>query len=400
MTPFSRRIRILLLALSATIGAALLLWDDSDESDHPRGRNRAGGAPAVTAAATPAASADSHMAPEPISLSDEEFARQNEEFGVVVTRSDQSPSNPGSFYFVDLVDSSRTLRSLGFIRAGTLLDTAATFDGIGDVATSQRLHVASAQFVDSILREREDGCVLQRPIPLRPSTPSPAPWRLALAAGGAEAVPATAWRIVRDTVADHAEALRLMSKLPMHPIHAAFIARQDSARAAEEKANAYQTARYGDARDDAWRDSARRADSTRRAREDSLLARVPWRMSALHRFTLDGTEFMLVSATRFWEPDSTARGAIGGFDMLGEQLAFVAERDPRDPASPFQVVLHHHDVDPELDTMQEPLFLLRLGEERLLTLVAGWSYAEGGGTFYSRVGRGHWKETARWIAGC
>ena len=393
MTPFRQRIRILLLALSVAVGTALILRDDIDEPERRPGRN-------ATDRAAPTASADSATDAGPAPLSDDEFAQQNERFGVVITGGDHSPSEPGSFYFVDLVDSSRTLRGLGFIRAGALLDTAAAFDGIGDVLPAQRLRVASTQFVDSILREREDGCILQRPIPMRHSTPPPERWRLAMAAGGAEAIPAAAWRITRDTAADHAAALRLMAALPMHPIYAAFIARQDFARAADEKANAYRTARYGDARDDAWRDSARRVDSTRRASMDSLLATSPWRMNTLHRFTLDGTEFMVVSGTRTWEAESTGADSVGGFDMLGEQLALTAERDPHDPASPFQVVLHYHEIGPDMDTMQEPLFLMRLGQERLLTLVADWGYGEGGGTFYSRVGRGQWKEVARWIAGC
>lgn len=80
----------------------------------------------------------------------------------------------------------------------------------------------------------------------------------------------------------------------------------------------------------------------------------------------------------------------------------IAERDVSDRSSPFRIAWSHQGAagDDEPAT-QEPVLMLLLGDDRLLTLCANVHYKDGvGGVFLSRFRNGQWRTVASWTSGC
>lgn len=342
MTP-ATRLRALLLLLGATAILGVLSWDVADDDlGPPAGRRAASAAAAVAEPRVPI-------------LSDSELARRAAGYGVLVMLREHDDT--GSFYFVDPADSTRLLRELGFFPASALLDGSARFEAAGDSAEPVRLAVPVPQVVDSALRDPGDGCILEVPVPTRRVAGPPGQWTIALAPGAASAVPASLWRAPVDSVADRALALQLAAGLP-----------PDSAAPAPPPA------------------------------ADSILRGVPFRVVAVHRFTLDGAELLVADVRR----EGAALAGTPDAGTLAEQRVLVAERDAGEPASAFRIAWHaHHLGDPDETTTLEPVQLLRLGPRRLLTLYLSADYEDGGGgVFVARLTPGRWTEVAEWYGGC
>jgi hypothetical protein len=358
MTPSPARLRILLLVLGVTSILGLLYWPEADEPRLYPGPNDLPN-PVRSAPGGSAPAEGEEVAVQPRrTLSDTEFVDLTAGYGVVVMLRQDDGGDTGSFYFVQSSDSLRPLRELGFIQASALLDSTTRLEAHVDSAPASRLEFASRQLVDSALRAREDGCITEIPVPTRRLDSGEARWTLALTPGAAQAVPASVWRAPRDSAPHREAALRLARQLPADSLEAESL-----------------------------------------ASSDSRLANVPAQVRSLHHVTLDSTELIIADVRR--ERTSLA-DAQREEDLVWEQRVFIAERDSRDRSSPFRVVWHHYGVgNPDRIRTEEPLLLLRLGAERLLTLYMSSDYYDGGGgLFIARSGPAKWKEVASWDGGC
>jgi hypothetical protein len=262
-----------------------------------------------------------------------------------------------SFYFATLVDSSTSLADLGFISATRLLDSGSRFEPFGDERGLPHVRVASRAQVDSALRVRDDECVVDVPVPVRPALPANGSWIIALAPGAAETVPSSVWRIDADSVDRTGEALRLARSLTMDTSH-----------------------------------------SVGTERVAAALAAAPLQLVTHHHFVADGAEIMIVETRRSSrQPTDTASGPT-----LDEHRLLIAERAALDKTAPFRVVWHQFSIDdPDQLVTETPLAMLRLGEARTLTLFTDGHYRDGGGgLFIARLGRGKWRTVASWYTGC
>jgi hypothetical protein len=352
MSAPSARTRLLLLALGVTAIIGLLYWPEAEEPNWAPNPNYVGGGARPTAPpavpTTASVGVEEQMPLRGRTLSDSEFVRLVAGYGLLrMEREYRSGSDTAGFYFVELRDSTRSLRSLGFIQASALLDSTQRFAALADSAPSTSLAVSSIAAVSSVLRTRMEDCIMEIPVPLR-SLASDDRWTLALAPVSAAALPAGEWRAVRGA-ADHAEALRLARHLP-----------DDSA----------ETEPPG-----------------------------PLELRSLHRFTLDGTDF-LVADVRIVH--AKRRSGTSPGDQVWEQRLFIGERDARGRSAPFRIVWSRSDAGyPDEMATETPVMMLRLGDDRLLTLNTSGDYKDGGGgLFVSRVAKGQWREVASWYAGC
>lgn len=279
-------------------------------------------------------------------------------YGILLPRGSDSVA---SFYFATLVDSSTSLAALGFISATRLLDSGSRFEPFGDERGLPHVRVASRALVDSALRARDDGCVVDVPVPVRPALPANGSWIIALAPGAAETVPSSVWRIDVDSVDRSGEALRLAQSLPMDTSHSVGGDRTAAALAA-------------------------------------ALAAAPLQLVTHDHFVADGAEIMIVETRRSSrQATDTASGPT-----LDEHRLLVAERPVLDKNAPYRVAWHQSSIDdPDQLATETPLAMLRLGEARTLTLFTDGHYRDGGGgLFIARVGRGKWRTVASWYTGC
>jgi hypothetical protein len=317
--------------------------------------------------ASPARSAPAHIAAPDVSPptddaapavhSDSEFAQDTAGYGLVLAGPSDSVA---SYYFVTLLDSSTSLPALGFVRASSLLAKTTELEPFADGARLPRVRAPSPSVVDSALRARDDGCVLEVPVPVRPALPSNGSWILALAPGAAEVLPSSAWRTPSDSQ-QTTDALSLAASVPMSTSDVA----------------------------------------TGVPRPSKLFAGIPLQLVAQNRFTVDGAEIMIVETRR--EVKRRAGAAQGGDSItIAEQRLLIAERDPSRKGSPFKVVWHHYSADdPDQLVTETPLAMLRLGRARVLTLFTDGRYRDGGGgLFIARVGHGAWRTVASWYTGC
>lgn len=275
-------------------------------------------------------------------------------YGILLPRGSDSVA---SFYFATLVDSSTSLAALGFISATRLLDSGSRFEPFGDERGLPHFRVASRALVDSALRARDDECIVDVPVPVRPALPANGSWIIALAPGAAETVPSSIWRIDPDSVDRSGEALRLARSLAVDTSH-----------------------------------------SVGNERVTAALAAAPLQLVTHHHFVADGAEIMIVETRRSSRPATdTASGPT-----LEEHRLLVAERPVLDKNVPYRVVWHQSSVDdPDQLVTETPLAMLRLGEARTLTLFTDGHYRDGGGgLFIARVGRGKWRTVASWYTGC
>jgi hypothetical protein len=351
----SKRIRLLLLALGISAILGLKFWPEEEEKSWAPNPNYVRCCDPVrpaTAPPAPPVPAEEFARPSPV-LSDSELTQLVAERGIVVMLRDERGDDPGSFYFATAYDSVHTLASLGFVQASVLLAPHARLEGFADAAAVSRFEVAAPQSVNSAFRERADECTLERAIPLRRIDAGDARWTLALAPGMAE--PLASRHL---TAADSAEALRLSMRLPL--------------------------------------DSLEREGA---AAIDTLLARTPRKIKWLRRLTTDDAEILIADVRR--EP-ATLANPQSGRETIWDQFSFIAERDVRDPTSPFRVAWHFYGGGGEDEThTQDPVLLLRLGTGRLVTLYTSRLYKEGqGGDFIARVGPAKWKLLASWMGGC
>ena len=351
MRPAESRFRVLaLLCVSTALGLAL--W----RGGLRRGAgNDARQVHATAVAAAPVVAQATDSAP-PATSSDSAYAQATAGYGVLLPQGSDSIAN---FYFVTLADSSTSLASLGFIPTTNLLDSTTQFEPYGDVARLRHFRVASPAVVDSALRGRDDGCVLEVPVPVRPALPPDGSWTIALAPGAAEALRSSVWRIAGDSLAQRGEALRLAASLPTDTSGVTGLER---ARAA--------------------------------------LAAAPLELVTHYRFVADGVEIMIVETHRASKAPTDTAADTG--PTLEEQRVLIAERDALDKTAPFRVRWHHYSVDdPDQLATEMPKAMLRLGRARALTLLTDGRYRDGaGGLFVVRVGRGRWRTAASWYTGC
>jgi hypothetical protein len=350
------RLVVLLCGIAA---AALAVWRTGSRA----GQSRAGGRDARderrarTGAAAPSSASPSTKTEPRATRSDSEFAQEIAGSGMLLAQRDDSIA---SFYFVTLSDSSTSLPALGFLRAATLLDSAAELEAYGDVARLPHLRVASPRALDSALHARDDGCVVGIPVPLQPELPRHSSSVVILTPGAAEAVTSSVWRASTNSVADRAEALRLAEAVPLDTNDVAVGV----------------------------------------PRPSILFADVPLRLVAHYRFAVDGVEIMFVEARReIKRPPAAGRN----YELeIEEQRLLIAERDMSDKSSPFRVTWYHYNADnPDQLVTEAPEAMLQLGPARVLTLLTDGHYREGaGGLFIARVGRGQWRQVASWYTGC
>ena len=357
------RLRILLLALGVTAIAGALYWPESRVPEF-RVSNFAFRDTPQTAVPVPVEQ-DPESQPLPRTLSDSEFTEKLDGYGLVVMQRSEyesSGDDTGSFYFVTRHDSTRTLRDLGFIRGRLLLDSGSRFSALGDSGAVPQLELAARQLVDSQLRQREDGCILEVATPLRRIGPGDRPWLLAVAGGGAEPIPPSVWNVpLRSADSSHLrEALRLINLVPI-----------DS------------------------------ADAERLASVDTLFAGIPFRLARHYRFTLDGAEIVVADAQRDVQRPYESEGETY-VTSIEQQRVIIAERDAGDRTGAFRIVWSWIGGGSDDDVVTEtPALVLRLGRERLLTVYTAGDYKEGmGGRFVSRIGKGRWREVASWVSGC
>lgn len=327
----------------------LVFWRAGLHRVPSRHATRSGGQPRA------AVEIASNTPPEPVqrpALSDSELAHVVADYGVLLRGSSDSVA---SFYFVTLDDSSTSLSSLGFMRASTLLDSAAEFEAFGDDTGSTRFHVASRSAVDSAFRHRDDGCVIEVPVPVRPALPPSESWVLALTPSSARVLPSNEWRIPGDSLAQRTEALHLAESLPM--------------------------------------DTSAGASAMQAAQHRGFMAKTPLELVTHYRFVVDGVEIMIVETHRAARNDTLS---------LEEERLLIAERDASDQRSAFKVTWHTYSVDdPDQLVTETPLAMLRLGRARVLTLFTDGHYRDGGGgLFIARVGHGKWRTVASWYTGC
>jgi hypothetical protein len=295
-------------------------------------------------------------------VSDSEYKARLQQYGVMVMLRDHSmattPIDTASFYFVDLIDSTRTLEDLGFIRGSALVDSGARFAAVGASQTAPRLLVTSTQAVASRLHESDDACTLELPTPLRLEGAN-TPWVIALSADGAQSM--------GPNIPDSTTAI------------------QDS-----------------DGMKEALRIANSLVDSARPKFEaDTVVARPPLKLARYFRFNADGAEIMVADARRMVQHRITANGKRELISLL-DQRPFIAERNATTPAAPFVVKWHFFGGGSEEETnIEVPTVVLRLGKLRMLTLYTSGQYEDGnGGTFISRSPSGEWREVARWVGGC
>ncbi|HEV8497883.1 MAG TPA: hypothetical protein VGQ56_13510 [Gemmatimonadaceae bacterium] len=339
--------RTLALLCGAAI-CGLVFWGAGLRRVPPRDATRAGGQ--SRAVVDVASNTPPELVQRP-ARSDSELARVVADYGALLRGISDSVA---SFYFVTLDDSSTSLSSLGFMRASTLLDSTAEFDAYGDTA-STRFHVASRSAVDSAFRHREDGCVIEVPVPVRPTLPPGESWVLALTPGSARVLPSSEWRIPGDSLAQRTEALHFAESLPM--------------------------------------DTSAGASAMQAAQHRGVMATTPLDLVAHYRFVVDGVEIMIVETHRAVRNDTLS---------LEEERLLIAERDASDQRAAFKVTWHTYSVDdPDQLVTETPLAMLRLGRTRLLTLFTDGHYRDGGGgLFIARTGRGKWRTVASWYTGC
>ena len=316
---------------------------------------------------TPAVVAESAIAVAPVTpsdpvyvppqMSDSAFREHVTGLGLLVpfTAEDRDTAY---FYFVDVRDTGRSMRDLGFFPAAALLDTASRFQAHGDSAAAAAFAISDVQPPDSALRVLVDGCIAGVPAPLRPAMR--ARWRLGLAPGAASLVPLAEWATSGLSRADTAAAIALGERLPLAPDDSTFPALQ----------------------------------------RDTTLARIPHTVRRLHRFALDDVVLLLVELQR--ERRSIANGATAAPFELVEQRLLLAERQAHDTSSPWRIAWSHYDLSSSDEgTTLDPILLLRMGPSRLPTLYLDADYEDGaGGVFVARTGDGRWEEIASWYGGC
>ncbi|HEX2779283.1 MAG TPA: hypothetical protein VHM30_07280 [Gemmatimonadaceae bacterium] len=349
------RLRILIIALGAAAIAWAIVWEAPQPAE-PRS-NAAPYTPEPVAREVAApAPARSESSPR---LSPEEYAATLSQFGIVVMERERPGAgafvDTGSFYFVGLLDSTRSLAELGFVRAGSLLDTSSRLVGYGDHGALPGLAVSGREAVDARLRERGDGCILEVATPLASTTESDEPWQIALADGSVQAPVARTRGGVGPSPATVAEALRLAAGPPFDTL-------------------------------------------VPRNRDERIFDKVPLTLVSHQRLTVGGVDIIVAAAKRDVEHEFVADGERHVV-LREEQRSYIAERDG---SGAYRIVWHHYDYgDPEYSTPSTPKLVLLLGRERLLTVYTYDEYVEGrGGTFVSRIAPGVWRPVVSWMAGC
>ncbi len=287
--------------------------------------------------------------------SDSAHAAQLEQYGVLVAYSHRGPdlagADTGGFYFLSAREQQPTLRELGFIRAGDLLDPAARLVAIGDRGPVPMLASPATQYVDSAFRHSDEVCTISVPVPLRRTAPGNAPWLVGLAA--AEPVSPAAWQRSNGKVPEtlEGEVKRLV------------------AEAGEGNADA-------------------NAD--------------PFRVSTFLRAVTDGAEVLVIDARRGVSIVVHGDRGTSGTHEIVEQRFVIAERAAGDARAPFRSVYSTIGSDgSDWQSIATPVLMLRMGAVRLLALYADTqsSYG-GGGAFIVRMAPGRWSEVAGWSAGC
>jgi hypothetical protein len=356
MSAPTARTRLLLLGLAVAVMLGLLYWPETEERSWAPNPNHVRTAPGPQANR---AGAEQRFAP-PVdrARSDSDFANHGLGFGMLLMERDQT-ADTGSFYYVDLRDSTRTLPSLGFIAQSTLLDSAARFAALAEAGPPGEIAVASRAAVDAALHSPGSDCIVELAIPVRHLSGGSSRWKVALMPGAEAALPTGEWRTWRATTADREEALHLAHLLPA----AAPPARED----------------------------AQPLDSVR----------VPgtFALESLHQFRIGSTDYLVADVrVQYTEPPKGSTAA----DQLFEQRLFIAEREASSGPVPFGIAWSRQEAAwSDEPATESPVMMLRLGAERLLTLYTSGHYKDGGGgLFISRVGKQQWRTVASWYAGC
>lgn len=324
------------------------MWDPDDAS--PPARGAAGRLVPSASPGIPTYYPDGGLPGEV--MPDSEFTRLLPRFGVLLMlRHDAPTGDTASFYLLASRDSTRSLRELGFVQAASLLDSTAGFETLGDSLPPSLVRSRAVAGNDSVLRRRDSECVLESPIPLVGAGAATSAWLMALMPGSAEALSPAAWRA---------------------PV------------TGDDRRLAFSLAR-----------TLRPDSGTSRLAGPAAFAAIPFTIKSLHRFSLDGTEYLVADVRR--ECSSAECFARQGEDDQ-EQRVFVAERDAGDPGAAFRVAWKHYVAgSSDNQATYEPVLMLRMGQERLLTL---YLTADTGGLFIARVSPGTWSPLAEWYGGC
>jgi hypothetical protein len=357
MSAPTARVRLLLLGLAVAAMLGLKYWPEAEEPSWAPNPNYARAAHGTPATAN--AGADAGTAPRAeLGRPDSGIANQAG-FGVLVMQRDQPAADTGSFYYVEIHDSTRTLASMGFISQSALLDSTARFAALAESGAKTELAVASRSTVDSAMRAPTSECTAEIPTPVRQLAGASSPWKLALMSGVEPALPDGEWNARHATAADRAEALRLARSLPAPP------------PPLSEDAPAPVPAPLP----------------------------ITFELKSLHRFTTDGTDYLVADVLMRYEE---RRAGSADADQLSAQRLFIAERNATTASAPFTVVWSDREgAWSDEPTTETPVMMLRLGAERLLTLYTSGQYKDGGGgLFVSRVGKQQWRTVASWYGGC
>lgn len=286
-------------------------------------------------------------------MSDSEFARMLPEYGVLLMLRHESPAgDTASYYYVAPLDSTRSLRDLGFVQAASLLDSTAQFVTLGDSLPSSIVRSRSRAGNDSVLRRRDSDCVLESPIPVVGPGSASSAWIMALVPGAAEAIPPRTWR-TPVTAEDVRLALALAEVIV--------------------------------------------PDSMERLRGSppEAFSALPVSLRSIHHFSFDGTEYLIADVRRECTTLECFRQRA---EDDQEQRVFVAERDAGDTSAPYRITWRRYVAgSSDRNKTYEPALMLRMGPDRLLTL---YLVHDLGGIFLARSGPHTWSPVAEWYGGC